>query len=136
MLLSSRTDDRAFLGNETMTKAIVLGLLLAAVSRNHVGLERPATEADLLRAFGYASCLAKAYEKTQFGEDSERVADLYRQMGKVSFEPYNAVQKAAESLDAAKPAISDGKNYAIMACLEFYESAKLKRLAVLGARRR
>ena len=54
-------------------------------------------------------------------------------MGKLAIEPYNDIHKVAGSLDAAKPAIVDGNNYAIMACLEFYESAKLKSLARSGA---
>jgi hypothetical protein len=116
-----------------VTKVVVLGVLLATVAKNHAGLERPASEADLLRAFGYASCLAEAYKNTPFGHDAERVADLYRQMGKVDIEPYNEIRKVAGSLDAAKPAILDGNNYAIMACFEFYEGAKLKRLARSGA---
>ena len=119
-----------------MTKLVLLGALLATVSRNHAGLERPASEADLLRAFGLASCLAEAYKNTPFGHDAERVADLYRQMGKVPIEPYDEIRKVAGALDAAKPAIVDGNNYAIMACLEFYESKELVRLARAGAKKK
>jgi hypothetical protein len=110
-------------------------LLLAAVvaivghaPKNHANLERPASEADLLRAFGFSACLAKAYDKTPFGTDAERVADGYRQMGKLALEPYDQVRKAAESIDAAKPTIEGHHNFAIMSCLEWYENAKTKQL--------
>jgi len=118
-----------------MTKTLlVLAALLAAVPANHANLERPASEADLLRAFGFARCLEKAYEKTPFGEDAQRVANAYFELGKVSrAEVYDEISKVAESLDAAKPTIHGHHNFAIMTCLEFYESAKLKQLAQKGS---
>ena len=109
-----------------MTKALVLtAVLMAAGLKNHANLDRPASEPDLLRAFGFSACLAKAYDKTPVGEDAERVADGYRQMGKVGT-AYDEVRKAAESLDAAKPTIMGHHNFAIMTCLEWYENAKTK----------
>lgn len=121
-----------------MTSAIVVAALLmgAAVSRNHPGLERPASESDLLRAFGFSSCLARAYAGKPAGEDAERVADLYRQIGKAPIESYDEIRKAVEQEQPSRPAVSDGKNYGIMACLEFYEGARLRRLAVQGVRRK
>jgi hypothetical protein len=114
-----------------VTKVIVLaGVLLgAAALKNHANLERPASEADLLRAYGFAACLSKGYGKTPAGEDAERVADGYRQMGKLGIEAYDEIRKAAESIDVAKPTAAGQHNFAIMKCLEWYESAKLKQLA-------
>jgi hypothetical protein len=113
-----------------MTRLLLLVAVLAAMPANHVGLERPASEADLLRAFGFGRCLEKAYEKTPFGEDAQRVANAYLQMGKVARpEVYDQISKLAESLDASKPSAIGHHNFAIMNCLEFYESAKLKQIA-------
>lgn len=114
-----------------MTK-LLLGLtaLLVGVPANHANLERPASEAELLRAYAFARCLEKAYEKTPFGEDAQRVANAYFELGKVNRpEVYDQVSKVAESLDASKPTVVGHHNFAIMACLEFYESAKLKQIA-------
>ena len=109
-----------------MIKVLMLAAaLMAAGLKNHASLDRPATETDLLRAFGFSACLAKAYEKTPFGDDAERVADGYRQMGKLGA-AYDEVRKAAESIDAAKPTIEGQHNFAIMSCLEWYENAKTK----------
>jgi hypothetical protein len=111
-------------------KALAIIAVLLALPGNRVGLERPATEADLLRAFGFARCLAKAYEKTPFGVDAERVADGYFQMGRLKRQqPYDQVTVAAESIDAARPTIQGHQNLAIMKCLEFYESPRLKKTA-------
>jgi hypothetical protein len=119
-----------------MTKVAVLAALLATVPSNHVGLERPASEADLLRGFAFARCLEKGYERTPFAEDAGRVADLYFQMGKLAkSEAYDQMTKLAESQDAAKPSVMGHHNFAIMACLEFYESPKLKQFAQKAAAR-
>lgn len=113
-----------------MTKIAWFLAALAVVPANHVGLERPASEADLLRAFGFGRCLEKAYDGTPLGEDAQRVANAYFQMGKVTRpEVYDDIAKLAEALDAAKPSVMGHHNFGIMACLEFYESAKLKALA-------
>ena len=114
-----------------MSKMILaLAALFVAMPANHANLERLASEADLVRAFAFARCLEKAYEKTPFGEDAQRVANTYFELGKVAIpEVYDRISKVAESLDAAKPTTVGGHNLAIMACLEFYESAKLKQLA-------
>jgi len=111
-----------------VTKILILAAALMATGvKNHANLERPASETDLLRAFGFSACLAKAYEKTPFGDDAERVADGYRQMGKLGA-AYDEVRKAAEAIDAAKPTIEGHHNFAIMACLEWYENPKTKHL--------
>ncbi len=111
-------------------KALVIIAVLFALPSNRVGLERPATEADLLRAFAFGRCLAKAYDKTPFGDDAERVANGYFQMGRLTDqEPYDRVTAAAESIDAARPAVQGHANLAIMNCLEFYESPRLKKMA-------
>lgn len=111
--------------------------LLSVVPANHANLERPASESDLLRAFAFARCLEKAYEKTPFGEDAQRVANAYFELGKIDkAEVYDQISKVAESLDAAKPTVVGGHNFAILACLEFYESAKLKQLTQRGAARK
>jgi hypothetical protein len=83
----------------------------------------------VLRAYAFGRCLAKAYDKTPFGEDAERVANAYFHMGKITrADAYGEISKVAESLDAAKPTVMGGYNLAIMACLEFYEGATLKQL--------
>jgi hypothetical protein len=116
-----------------MTKIVFLATLLAAVPANRMGLERPASEADLLRAYAFGRCLEKAYDKTSFGEDAQCVANAYFQMGKVTRPGvYDEISKLAKSLDAAKPTVVGRHNFAIMACLEFYESARLKQLAQKG----
>jgi hypothetical protein len=111
-------------------KLAALPVLLVVAPANHAGLERPASEPDVLRAFAFARCLEKAYEKTPVGEDAQRVANAYFQIGKVTRpEVYDELSKLAESLEAAKPTVEGNHNFAIMTCLEFYEGAKLRRLA-------
>lgn len=118
-----------------MTKTLLLLAAIVAMPANHRGLERPASEADLLRAFAFGRCLEKAYEKTPFGEDASRVANGYFEMGKITRDGvYEDLTKLAESVDAAKPTTVGGHNLAIMACLEFYESAKLKQIAQRASR--
>ena len=114
-----------------MTKMILALIAVAvAVPANHRNLERPASEADLLRAFAFSRCLEKAYDKTAFGEDAQRVANAYFELGRISKPAvYEEISKVAESLNAAAPTIVGHHNFAIMACLEFYESPKLKQLA-------
>ena len=113
-----------------MTRAAPVLAFLTVMASNHVGLERPAGEADLLRAFAFGACLAEAYDKTPFGADAERVADAYFHMGHISRpEVYDEIRKLAASLDAAKPSVVEGHNLAIMACLEFYEGARLRQIA-------
>ncbi|HET6146619.1 MAG TPA: T6SS amidase immunity protein Tai4 family protein [Polyangia bacterium] len=115
---------------------MALTALLWALPVNHANLERPASEADLLRAFAFARCLEKAYEKTPFGEDAQRVANAYVELGNINrAEVYDQISKVAGSLDAAKPTVVGRNNLAIMACLEFYESAKLKQLTRKSAAR-
>jgi hypothetical protein len=111
-----------------VTKGLLLAALMAATVKNHPGLERPATEADLLRAYVLGHCLAKASEKTPFAEDAQRSADLYFQGGKVGGEAYQEIQKAIPS-DLLKPSVYDGKSRAVFRCIEFYESPGLKALA-------
>jgi hypothetical protein len=121
-----------------MTKTIfgLVAALLVAVPANHANLERPASESDLLRAFAFARCIEKAYQKTPFGEDAQRVANAYFELGKINkAEAYDRIAKVAESLDASKPTVRGGHSFAIMACLEFYESAKLKQLTQKSAGR-
>jgi hypothetical protein len=117
--------------DEPVTRSLTAFVLLLAVAPpNHANLERPATEADLLRAFAFARCLEKAYDKTPFGEDAQRVANAYFELGKVAKpEIYDQLSKLAGALDAARPTVVGHHNLAIMTCLEFYEGAKLRRLA-------
>jgi hypothetical protein len=113
-----------------MTKTLLLLTAIVAMPANHRGLERPASEADLLRAFAFGRCLEKAYAKTPFGEDASQVANGYFEMGKLTRDgAYEEITKLAASVEAAKPPTVGGHNLAIMACLEFYESAKLKQIA-------
>lgn len=112
-----------------MTKMFMIAALLTiTVHGSRPGLDRRASEADLLRAFAFGSCLGTAYQQTSFGEDAERTADLYMQGGRLGGDAYLQMRKAIPS-DLAKPSAYDGHNYAIMKCLEFYESEKLKQLA-------
>ena len=113
---------------------IRLALLAAilAIPRNHEWLERPASEADLLRGFALGRCLAKAYEKTSFAVDAEAAADAYLQMGAFS-KPEGLpeqVSKLAEAsgAEANKRPPPTNKNLAVFNCIEFYESPKLKAL--------
>ena len=127
-LLQRRTHDRGFLGGAPVIKALMLtAALMAAGLKNHANLDRPASESDLLRAFGFATCVAKAYDKTPFADDAERVADGYRQMGKLG-KAYDEVRSVVDLVDAAKPTSVGHSNLALMTCLEWYESAKTKRL--------
>jgi hypothetical protein len=111
-----------------VSKAVSLAFLLAAAVGNHPGLDRPASEADLLRAYAWGECIASAYSKTPFGADAERTADVYLQGGHAAGEAYNEIRKAIPH-DLDKPSPYDGQNYALMKCLEFYESPALKSLA-------
>jgi hypothetical protein len=89
---------------------------LSATAGNHPGLDRPASEADLLRAYAFGTCLAQGYEKTPFAEDAERTADLYMQGRKLGGDVYDRMRKAIPS-DLAKPTPYEGHSYAIMKCL-------------------
>jgi hypothetical protein len=132
MLLDARPDVCLSLADQPLTRFFVTAALFAAVTvpPNRVGLERPASDADLLRAYGFGRCLEKAYDKTLFGADAQRVANAYFELGKLTKpEVYDQISRLAESLDAAKPTVVGHHNFAIMACLEFYESAKLKQFA-------
>ncbi|HVZ88586.1 MAG TPA: T6SS amidase immunity protein Tai4 family protein [Polyangia bacterium] len=111
-----------------MTKIALFAILLAATVRNHPGLERPASEAELLRAYAWAECIATAYEKTPFGADAERSANVYLEGGHAASEAYSRVRRAIPH-DLDKPSPYDGQNYALMKCLEFYESPDLKALS-------
>ena len=111
-----------------MTRLVLLAAVFSATVVNHPGLDRPASETDLLRAFAFGTCLAKGYDKTPFADDAERSADIYLQGGKLGGDSYGQIRKAIPT-DLAKPSPYDGHNYAIMKCLEFYESPRLKRLA-------
>ena len=111
-----------------MTRGIYLAAMLAAATtKNHQGLKRPATEADLLRAYAFSQCVASASDKTAVAEDALRSADLYFQGGKVAGEAFQEVRKAIPT-DLMKPTPYDGKSIAVFKCIEFYESPNLKAL--------
>jgi hypothetical protein len=108
----------------------VVSVTLATMFANQAGGDsHHLSEAELLRRFGFAECLANGYAKTQFGSDAEWVADLYRQLGRESRgEVYEQISRAAEAIDAGKPAVVDNRNLAIFACMDFYEGAQLKEM--------
>jgi Type VI secretion system (T6SS), amidase immunity protein len=111
-----------------MTTVLVLAAAMVAAGANgrsdHV--QKKTAEAELLRRYGYAMCLAKGYQGTPTGQDAERSADLYRQEGRANIESYEDVRRVAGALDPAKASVVDKHNFAIVACLEFYESRDLK----------
>jgi hypothetical protein len=111
-----------------VTKGLVLAAVMAAGMKNHVGLDRPATEADLLRAYALGQCLAKTAEKTPFAEDAQRSADVYLQGGKVGGDAYGEIRKTLP-IDLLKPTSYEGKTVAVFRCIEWYESPQLKALA-------
>jgi len=107
---------------------IVLTALLASVP-NHVNLDRPANEADLLRAYALGKCLAKAYDQPPFVDDADWSANMYFQMGKLSKgDPYQDVLKLIPT-DLKTPTIYENHVIAVHKCIEFYESPGLKAFA-------
>ena len=146
MLLDVRETDAGILvGNQSMNRlALVLaGALISSIAiavTNHKGLERPATEGDLLRGYALGRCLENAYKGTPFGADASRAAGAYLEIGSSGAEAYEATSKAAEIAavppppgavihNDEKPGANSGDHLAIFRCLEFYESPKLKQLA-------
>jgi hypothetical protein len=111
-----------------MMNVLLIAALILASSGKGSDVRPRTPEAELLRRYGHALCLAKGYKGTPTGDDAERSADLYRQEGRATFGPYEEVRKAAEALDPAKPSVVDKRNFAIVACLEFYDSVELKKL--------
>jgi hypothetical protein len=111
-----------------VTKGLVLAAVMAAGMKNHAGLDRPATEADLLRAYALGECLAKTAEKTPFAEDAQRSADLYLQGGRIGGAAYGEIRKTVP-MDLLKLTSYEGKTVAVFRCIEWYESPKLKALA-------
>jgi hypothetical protein len=110
--------------------ALVAALL--AIPANYKGLERPASQGDLLRAFAFARCLGSAYEGTQFGADADWVASTYSDMMTATRnDQYSDATKLAARVakEGGRPAPYEHKNMAIMWCLEFYESRELKGFA-------
>lgn len=109
--------------------ALLVAVIIASPPNKGSAEHHHLSEADSLRRFAYAECLAKGYEHTPFGGDAEWVADLYRQLGRESRgDVYQEIRRAAEAVDPGKPAVVDQRNLAIFACLDFYESAQLKML--------
>lgn len=89
---------------------------------------RKVREADVLRGYAFAFCLAEAYKGTKFQQDADRVAGLYLEVGKTTDDGvYQLMKELARKTDPGKPAQIDGANLGIMTCLEFYESADLRR---------
>ena len=117
-------------------KATLLLLGLLASSDGVVLVEggRKVPERDLLRGYAFANCMRAAYKGTPIEKDAARVAELYREVGHTTrHEVYVAIDQAAGAVEASKPAMIDGANLAIMACLEFYEGKALAKV-VSGAR--
>jgi hypothetical protein len=108
---------------------ILLPLLCLLASGGGVVLVkggRKVSERDLLRGYGFASCMEAAYKGSPIEKDASRVAELYREVGSTKrMEVYAAIDRAAAASDPAQPAMKDGANLAIMSCLEFYEGATL-----------
>jgi len=88
---------------------------------------RNVPEADLLRGYAFASCLAEGYRGTVFAEDAERVAYMYMTAGKTRTPAtYQKLRQAAKDAHPEKRAKVDDANVAIMVCLELYESRGLR----------
>jgi hypothetical protein len=123
-----------------VTKGLLIVAAVAAGMKNHAGLDRPATEADLLRGYALGECLAKTAEKTPFADDAQRSAALYLEGGKIGGDAYQEIRNAIP-VDLMKPTSYDGKTVAVFRCIEWYESRNLKTLAAKltsesGGRRR
>lgn len=98
---------------------------------------RKVPEADVLRGYAFASCLAEAYKGTPFANDAERVAALYMEVGKTTDKAvYENLQQLARSTEPGNPDQVDGANLGIMSCLEFYEGADLRRTVKQATRAR
>jgi hypothetical protein len=112
---------------------ILLGLLASSDGVVLVEGGRKVPERDLLRGYAFANCLSAAYKGTPIEKDAARVAELYREVGHTTRnEVYVAIDEAARAVEAAKPAMIDGANLAIMACLEFYEGRGLAKVVAGG----
>jgi hypothetical protein len=111
---------------------LVAACVLVAGASGAVLVEggRRAPEPDLLRGYAFATCIATAYRGTPFEKDALHVAELYREAGHEARQAvYEALSTAAQKVEAPKPATKDAANLALMRCLEFYESAPLRKLA-------
>jgi len=99
---------------------------------------RKVGERDLLRGYAFADCMAVAYKGTPVEKDANRVAEFYREVGRTNRQAiYEAIDRAARSIDPARPAKVDNANLAIVNCLEFYEGTALsKAIADAGGPRR
>jgi Type VI secretion system (T6SS), amidase immunity protein len=116
----------------------ILSLLAASEGVVLVQGGRKVGERDLLRGYAFADCMAVAYKGTPVERDANRVAELYREVGRTNRQAvYKAIDDAASALDPARPAKIDNVNLAIMNCLEFYEGTALsKAIAIAGGPRR
>lgn len=107
-----------------MIRAIV-SLASAAVVLASSGRHVP--EANLLRGYAFAACLAEGYRGTSFAEDADRVADIYMAAGKTTTPAmYQKLRQVAKDAQPEKPAVVDNANLATMVCLELYESKSLR----------
>ena len=112
---------------------VILSLLATGEGIVLVQGGRRVGERDLLRGYAFADCMAVAYKGTPFERDASRVAELYREVGRTSRQAiYEAIDRAANAVDPARPAKIDKANLAIMNCLEFYEGSALSKV-IAGA---
>lgn len=90
----------AFLLGDAALKAIVLAAAGAVLIAGTV-VARPAsapTEAELLRGYAFATCLAEGYKGTAFEHDAEHAAGLYMELGQTKrAEVYERLRNAARA---------------------------------------
>ena len=120
-------------------RATVLALIGAVLVAGTV-VARPAaapTEADLLRGYAFASCLAQGYRGTAFEHDAEHVAGLYMELGRTKRAAvYERLREVARAAHPEKRAVVENANVAIMICLDLYNSGQLRSIVDSNARRR
>jgi hypothetical protein len=115
-----RPHVRFALGDEALTKWLVIVAVLA-LPANYKGLQRPTTQADLIRAFAFGRCLAAAYPQAPFANDAVWSAGMYREIGTLGISAYDDAVKLIPK-DPETLTVYEHHKIAVFKCLEFYES--------------
>lgn len=121
-----------------MVAALLVIPSVAMPARNHGGLGRPASEADILRAWAFARCMLFVYKGVdQFAaDDASAAAAFYLDVGEGGL-PFDKLTPLAEKAAGRRtpeqlarmhhdgaPATVD--HFKMVDCLEFYESVNLR----------
>jgi hypothetical protein len=126
-------------------KRLILVVALIAIpsvalpAKNHAQLDRPASNADVLRAWAFNRCIYDSYEGVNeaMTKDAGRAESFYLDISERDPFKLDALAKEAAKRrtpeQLAKMHHDDGPetvdHWKLMDCLEFYESSKLRAAA-------